>query len=333
MTIYNFNINHNHSLHTMYRARTTDLGPAPPPDPELWESIFKLRHIDIKDIDCLEWEKLCLVDKKTRERCRHVKPDPAHLDKKVEQHPEHTALVETCRRENILSSYDPDSTEERVYQRLILIMASQRTENQKTFHSWYVKSLLLRYKVFGSIDKLNGHGKSLLHMAVSFGDEDIVRLLLELGANPNVSDNSEKVPLYYAFTNDKINRLLIANGSKVDIINMKGKTPLGFAIAWNDYETVKLLLPRVDLSHDVYKNPKPDRVPPLCAMVIKIVEREERWERGVSPFTEIIKSMLGHINIDIIHQAFISYQQTTYIYDQKPRVYSILTEFLVKYIP
>jgi uncharacterized protein len=48
------------------------------------------------------------------------------------------------------------------------------------------------------VNARDGTGQTPLHVGVSCGQPSVVRALLELGANPDATDISGKVPLHYA---------------------------------------------------------------------------------------------------------------------------------------
>lgn len=78
----------------------------------------------------------------------------------------------------------------------------------------------------------------LIH-AIDTESEDIIRLLLDAGADPD--GDFSNIPLALA-SNAKIARLLIERGAKVDRRGMDGKTPLYWACADQRWEVAKTLL-------------------------------------------------------------------------------------------
>ncbi|KAI9442915.1 ankyrin repeat-containing domain protein [Lactarius indigo] len=76
----------------------------------------------------------------------------------------------------------------------------------------------------------------------------IVRLLLEHGANPNIRDNRDRTPLHLVSSSHlelslrlEITRTLLAYGADVDAEDETGRTPLKVALAWGKDEIVQLL--------------------------------------------------------------------------------------------
>ena len=73
---------------------------------------------------------------------------------------------------------------------------------------------------------------------------DMVRLLLELGADPNICANDHTTPLHEASSRGLLEaaRLLLRHGAKVDEKDGTGKTPLQVAASKGNDEMMKLLV-------------------------------------------------------------------------------------------
>ena len=73
---------------------------------------------------------------------------------------------------------------------------------------------------------------------------DMVRRLLEYGADPNIGNNDHTTPLHRASSCGllKVSRLLLSHGAKVDVKNENGKTPLEVAAPWVRDELTELLV-------------------------------------------------------------------------------------------
>ena len=73
---------------------------------------------------------------------------------------------------------------------------------------------------------------------------DIVRLLLDHGADPNIPDNSHSTPLHHASSSGLLDvaRLLLSYGANIDEKDKEGKTPLQVASEDGHHEMTKLLL-------------------------------------------------------------------------------------------
>jgi len=85
----------------------------------------------------------------------------------------------------------------------------------------------------------SGGGESL-HNAVSSGNPDVVKIVLEKDCDVNVPDRYGRTPLFYA-PGREIAGLLIASGASPDIRDSEGLTPLHFA---RDADTAAILINR-----------------------------------------------------------------------------------------
>ena len=86
-----------------------------------------------------------------------------------------------------------------------------------------------------------------LHAVKEYKEEEymeVVKLLLEKGANVNVQDIHGRTPLYWAAQNGytEIVKLLLEKGADVNARDNDGNTPLHWAVGACDLEIVKLLL-------------------------------------------------------------------------------------------
>ena len=78
----------------------------------------------------------------------------------------------------------------------------------------------------GLIHQKDKHGNSPLHRAAFYHLEDIIKLLVEMGADVNAKNNSGKTPLHKISHDQDIARFLIQNGARVNEQDNYGQTPL-----------------------------------------------------------------------------------------------------------
>jgi cytohesin len=88
-------------------------------------------------------------------------------------------------------------------------------------------------------------GWTLLHWAAFFGRVEIVRMLIDAGADLNVQDEYGRSPLIWSAYYDNIEeiaRVLIDGGADVNIQDNYGWTPLHMATKWENVEMVQILV-------------------------------------------------------------------------------------------
>jgi ankyrin repeat protein len=87
-------------------------------------------------------------------------------------------------------------------------------------------------------------GQTPLHHAVEY--PDIVRYLVDNGAAVNEDDVHGETPLHLAVRTPESARILVENGASVAFENHFGETPLDLALDWSffesDTEVVRLLI-------------------------------------------------------------------------------------------
>lgn len=95
----------------------------------------------------------------------------------------------------------------------------------------------------GSPDKADQHGRTVLSHMAGQGRVDIMRLLLEHGADVEQADDIGETPLRYAAANSlDATNLLLEHGAAVDAPGLGGQTPLLGAAAAGDMKQMNTLL-------------------------------------------------------------------------------------------
>lgn len=102
-----------------------------------------------------------------------------------------------------------------------------------------VRHVLERYTP--DVNDKDGWQRAALHEAM-FGGLEIIRLLLEAGADPNVPDDEGTTPIFYAVDreNPELVRLLIAHGAEVERPNGRGEK-VGERARWGSEEVRRAL--------------------------------------------------------------------------------------------
>ena len=85
-------------------------------------------------------------------------------------------------------------------------------------------------------------GYSALSLALIYHREDIARLLLERGANVNSASSNGDTPLMLDFGDPEMPQFLLQRRADPNAVNSDGKTPLIFACEQGDIEKARLLL-------------------------------------------------------------------------------------------
>ena len=110
--------------------------------------------------------------------------------------------------------------------------------------------------------KRNDH-QTPLHLASYCGKPEVVRLLLDNGANANAKDNLFKTPMHrvaggnYQSQEDgtHIARLLLEHGAEINPHDVNRETPLHSASAFGRLEIARMLLEHAVLKNDRGEDP------------------------------------------------------------------------------
>ena len=83
---------------------------------------------------------------------------------------------------------------------------------------------------------------TLLHLAALYNDVKTVKYLLDKGANPNIPDNDQQLPIHLTYNFQIIKLLIKKCPFMINRQNCVGLTALHIAIKNKNYETMKYLL-------------------------------------------------------------------------------------------
>ncbi|XP_052081073.1 26S proteasome non-ATPase regulatory subunit 10-like [Mytilus californianus] len=94
------------------------------------------------------------------------------------------------------------------------------------------------------INATDSKGRTSLYFAAKYGNKELLRHLLELGADPNIPDSTLTFPIHEAIDNAfmDIVELLIDYDCDVNCKNLLGQTPLIRSTLFGDIDTAKLLI-------------------------------------------------------------------------------------------
>ena len=83
-----------------------------------------------------------------------------------------------------------------------------------------------------------------MHIAANKGYVDIVRILVDAGANINILSNDNQTPFYQACKHGRteVARYLYGKGANIRINGENGWSPLGIAISRGHVDTVRYLI-------------------------------------------------------------------------------------------
>jgi Ankyrin repeats (many copies) len=112
-----------------------------------------------------------------------------------------------------------------------------------TNNSQEIIRLISHHKWQANIVSLDGSATPL-HWACNSAEDEIVLLLLKLGADPNAISDEKGTPVHWAVSKSNLIKLgyLIQYGANLDIQDDKGKTPLHWAVHFNSLPTVTFLV-------------------------------------------------------------------------------------------
>lgn len=107
-----------------------------------------------------------------------------------------------------------------------------------------VKLNLAKCAVPGAENATNAEGWTALHYACRLGLKDVVQLLLDARADPEVQDLKHGyTPLMVSATHGHVDvcSLLLTQGAGMDTVNLYGMTARACAVSWNRKEILSIL--------------------------------------------------------------------------------------------
>lgn len=125
------------------------------------------------------------------------------------------------------------------------------TQAEISIYKWYAKILNQTSFVLKSpendIGRLDRHGRNVLHYAVGAGHVEMVQYLIEnfekeIGVNQTTNDWLSPLHLGVIGEHIQIIKYLIQKGANVNSLNSKRETPLHYAVHKNNFIVVNLLL-------------------------------------------------------------------------------------------
>ncbi|GFU87798.1 hypothetical protein TNCV_849821 [Trichonephila clavipes] len=122
----------------------------------------------------------------------------------------------------------------------------------------------------GFINQVDNHGRTLLHYAACEGRSEVVKFLVNNGANPRIK-NTFRQPIHIAAREGHVNvvRLFLLEGKGIDIneANQSGYTPLHYAAYYDKLAMVQFLIANGVSTLML----KPRMVKHLCTLLLLVV--------------------------------------------------------------
>ena len=123
--------------------------------------------------------------------------------------------------------------------------ASYASPSLAPYHACSAQTIQAIIKHGADLNAVNNKGQTALWFACEDGQEGFVKVLLDAGADPNITDNGKDSSLHSAVNGycslDTVKEI-IDHGAPVDVVNDIGETPLLLACSTAQEATVKLLL-------------------------------------------------------------------------------------------
>ncbi|PPQ99068.1 hypothetical protein CVT24_003628 [Panaeolus cyanescens] len=146
---------------------------------------------------------------------------------------------------------DEELSRDSEHNTILMLLADQTPSTPGAFYSSsnsqdttgaYLRMARLYYDRYNWIlDWSNIHGKTALHIAALKGNEELVRMLCDLGADIDLSDNKGNTPLHYASSWGHVPtvQLLIERGCQYSAKNNQGFTASDYAYSFSTRDTLQ----------------------------------------------------------------------------------------------
>ncbi|EKM59136.1 uncharacterized protein PHACADRAFT_86933 [Phanerochaete carnosa HHB-10118-sp] len=154
------------------------------------------------------------------------------------------------------------------------VSASVSTDHE--FYGATLRMARLYYERYpDTLDWANSDGKTAMHMAAMRGNEELVRMLCDFGADIDLADNEGNTPLHYAsaWGHVLIVQALIERGCQFNMRNNDGSTPSDYAYSVGIREVLQ------DTARVQVENNRKARKAAQAAA------REAEWQGQVPPLT------------------------------------------------
>lgn len=107
-----------------------------------------------------------------------------------------------------------------------------------------LKALQAIKNLDGNINQEVSKRRSLIHLAAQYCDVDIVKSLVENGAEINIKDGKGRTALHYAakWSKPEIIKYLVSKGADINEKTISSATPLMYATSQGNFDTVKTII-------------------------------------------------------------------------------------------
>lgn len=188
----------------------------------------------------------------------------------------------------------------------LISLPARKESDQKNGDDSRCKIAQMLTGVYGQnvpdVNYQDSEGNSPLHYAVQLESDDaceLVNILLEKDANPNLCNSRDQVPLHLLCHNDKLRRRrnyqeilhsLLLHGADPSIQSLTGCTPLHLSLYHKDIDSAIQLVQSGAELHHLWKKPKRwpafwDHVESSGVLALDMVEKQDDLRRILSVIT------------------------------------------------